>query len=178
LFCYFLLTKLVEHMATFLCSKLDDHYTVSTSALPGLDALVRRQPATANANSSNNNNHITPQKTLDIVRSLLKDIHVQSLTQSDRLLVYGVCLFMLHSGDERLVEIIRKENYETDFVYGFLQAMDGEKDPRNLLACFECLRLIGERLNLGPFVEETFEIFACYFPIDFTPVRLPRKIIK
>ena len=50
--------------------------------------------------------------------------------------------------------------------------MDGEKDPRNLYVCFECINLICQKLNLGPFIEETFEIFACYFPIDFTPVCL------
>jgi DNA repair/transcription protein MET18/MMS19 len=154
-------------MATFLCSKLDDHYTVSTSALPGLNALIRRQ---LGQEGTNRPNSISPLKTLDIVRALLKDIHVQSLTQSDRLLIYNVCLFIL--SDEQRVEIIKNEKYETDFIFGFLQAMDSEKDPRNLLVCFECLRLIGERLNLGPFVEETFEIFACYFPIDFTPVCL------
>ncbi len=45
----------------------------------------------------------------------------------------------------------------------------GEKDPRNLLVCFDCIRLTCEKLSLGPFVEETFEVFACYFPIDFNP---------
>lgn len=65
---------------------------------------------------------------------------------------------------------IKDEHYETDFVFGFIQAMDGEKDPRNLLVCFECLRVICQNLQLGPFVEETFEVFSCYFPIDFTPV--------
>lgn len=45
-------------------------------------------------------------------------------------------------------------------------------DPRNLMICFECLRLMCQELKLGPFVEETFEIFACYFPIDFTPVKI------
>ena len=65
---------------------------------------------------------------------------------------------------------MRKQNYDTDFVYGYIQAMDSEKDPRNLLVCFEIIRLMCQQLNLGPFVEETFEVFACYFPIDFTPV--------
>lgn len=38
--------------------------------------------------------------------------------------------------------------------------------------CFDCIRLICHNLNLGPFVEEMFEVFACYFPIDFNPVTL------
>ena len=45
------------------------------------------------------------------------------------------------------------------------------KDPRNLLICFECINLMCHELRMGPFVDETFETFACYFPIDFTPVK-------
>jgi DNA repair/transcription protein MET18/MMS19 len=67
-------------------------------------------------------------------------------------------------------ELIAKFKYDTDFVYGFVQAMDGEKDPRNLVMCFECIQLICKRLTFTPFVDDLFEIFSCYFPIDFNPV--------
>lgn len=90
------------------------------------------------------------------------------MVQADRYTVFGMCKFILCS--KSLVNEIKKENYETDFVYGLIQSMDGEKDPRNLLICFECIRLVCQQVNLGPFVDETFEVFACYFPIDFTPV--------
>uniref|UniRef100_A0A674I1L2 MMS19 nucleotide excision repair protein n=1 Tax=Terrapene triunguis TaxID=2587831 RepID=A0A674I1L2_9SAUR len=57
-----------------------------------------------------------------------------------------------------------------DFTFGFIQVMDGEKDPRNLLVAFQIVRdLILEGYVLGPFVEELFEVTSCYFPIDFTP---------
>ena len=90
------------------------------------------------------------------------------MIQSDRFIVFTICQFVLHSS--LIIATIKQENFETDFVYGFIQAMDGEKDPRNLLVCFECIQLICGALKLGPFVEETFETFACYFPIDFVPV--------
>ncbi|PKU30403.1 hypothetical protein llap_19293 [Limosa lapponica baueri] len=57
-----------------------------------------------------------------------------------------------------------------DFTFGFIQVMDGEKDPRNLLVAFQIVRdLIAKNYSLGPFVEELFEVTSCYFPIDFTP---------
>lgn len=56
-----------------------------------------------------------------------------------------------------------------DFVFGFIQSMDTEKDPRNLLMAFHCARTIILNFSLGPFVEEMFEVTSCYFPIDFTP---------
>ena len=37
----------------------------------------------------------------------------------------------------------------TDFVYGYLQVMDGEKDPRNLVLAFQCARRIIENFPLG-----------------------------
>ena len=36
-----------------------------------------------------------------------------------------------------------------DFVYGYLQAMDGEKDPRNLVLAFQCARKVMENFSLG-----------------------------
>ncbi|XP_010831358.1 PREDICTED: MMS19 nucleotide excision repair protein homolog isoform X3 [Bison bison bison] len=57
-----------------------------------------------------------------------------------------------------------------DFTFGFIQVMDGEKDPRNLLVAFHIVYdLISRDYSLGPFVEELFEVTSCYFPIDFTP---------
>lgn len=38
---------------------------------------------------------------------------------------------------------------ESDFVCGFIQAMDGEKDPRNLRFAFQCAHLIIKNLPLG-----------------------------
>ena len=58
----------------------------------------------------------------------------------------------------------------SDFVLGFITAMDGEKDPRNLVLLFAVLPTIAKCLPLGPFVEELFEVVAAYFPIDFVPV--------
>uniref|UniRef100_A0A8C6P3Q5 MMS19 nucleotide excision repair protein n=1 Tax=Nothobranchius furzeri TaxID=105023 RepID=A0A8C6P3Q5_NOTFU len=57
-----------------------------------------------------------------------------------------------------------------DFVFGFVQSMDGERDPRNLLLAFQIANnIILGGYSLGKFTEELFEVTSCYFPIDFTP---------
>ncbi|KAG2462018.1 MMS19 protein, partial [Polypterus senegalus] len=57
-----------------------------------------------------------------------------------------------------------------NFVFGFIQAVDGEKDPRNLLLSFQIAQnIINRKYELGTFTEELFEVTSCYFPIDFNP---------
>jgi len=56
-----------------------------------------------------------------------------------------------------------------DFVFGFIQAVDGEKDPKNLLLVFELVRVIISNFSIDLFAEDLFEVTSCYFPIDFTP---------
>lgn len=56
-----------------------------------------------------------------------------------------------------------------DFVYGVINAMDGERDPRILLFLFEFLPNFLQTFPLGHLNEEAFEVIACYFPIDFNP---------
>jgi DNA repair/transcription protein MET18/MMS19 len=156
-------------LSKFLSAKLDDHYTVSTAALPGLNILLRRQPLTTDQTSHT----ISLPQSLHIIKCILKEIHVQSLIQPDRNLIFNMIKYVLTNS--QIVELIKTDRYETDFVYSVIQAVDGEKDPRNLLVSFEILRSMCQQLSLGPFVEETFDVFACYFPIDFTPVILDNK---
>lgn len=42
---------------------------------------------------------------------------------------------------------------EQDFVIGFIQAMDGEKDPRNLLLAFSLVKLIIQEFDISKRVE-------------------------
>lgn len=60
-------------------------------------------------------------------------------------------------------------NMGPDFVYGFINAMDGERDPRILIYLFDFLPKFLKTFSLGHLSEETFEVIACYFPIDFNP---------
>ncbi|CAC5420977.1 MET18 [Mytilus coruscus] len=98
-----------------------------------------------------------------ICRIIFQNVQNQSLSQSDRCTVYTLIARFL---DTRLEEL---KKMEADFVLGFIQVMDTEKDPRNLMTCFQCARTIILNFSLGVFVEEMFEVTSCYFPIDFTP---------
>lgn len=56
-----------------------------------------------------------------------------------------------------------------DFVYGIISALDGERDPRNLMFLFALLPTFIKHIPLGHLVEEMFEVISCYYPIDFHP---------
>lgn len=56
-----------------------------------------------------------------------------------------------------------------DFVYGVINAIDGERDPRILCQIFEFLPSFFQRYPLRHLSEEFFEVCACYFPVDFHP---------
>lgn len=62
---------------------------------------------------------------------------------------------------------------------GIISAVDGERNPRNLVLLFNWFPKFLKTVNLGHLTEETFEILACYFPVDFkAPTQDPnvRKI--
>ena len=113
----------------------------------------------------------------NLIKAILRDVHVQSLTQADRGLVYTIFNYILND-DEKLRNLITNYKFDSDFVYGFIQAMDSEKDPRNLILCFKAIPLICKYFTFKPFVEELFEVFSFYYPIDFTPVRGENELLK
>lgn len=57
----------------------------------------------------------------------------------------------------------------SDFVYGVINAIDGERDPRILLFIFEFVPFVLKTYPLKHLSEEMFEVCACYFPVDFHP---------
>ncbi|KAJ1553319.1 hypothetical protein HK096_008313, partial [Nowakowskiella sp. JEL0078] len=56
-----------------------------------------------------------------------------------------------------------------DFVFGFIQSIDSEKDPRNLMICFRLVTLITTYLDFKKYSEDLFDTIFCYFPITFRP---------
>lgn len=57
----------------------------------------------------------------------------------------------------------------SDFVYGVINAIDGERDPRILFSIFDFLPSFLRTFPLAHLAEEMFEVCACYFPVDFHP---------
>ncbi|XP_048406732.2 MMS19 nucleotide excision repair protein homolog [Stegostoma tigrinum] len=143
--------KEVEALAIFYIDRLKDHYIITPYVLQGLKALSMSS--------------VLPEGLAVIMlKALFQEVHVQSLMQSDRHSVYSIISNLMDTREQEL------KTLAADFTFGFIQAMDGEKDPRNLLMAFQISRdIIVNNYELGNFVEELFEITSCYFPIDFTP---------
>ncbi|KAG7506860.1 MMS19 nucleotide excision repair-like [Solea senegalensis] len=150
--CYGNLTQReVEVLIAFYENRLKDHYVITPSVLQGLRALTK---CTA----------LPPGSAVSMLRSLFQDVHVQSLMLAERSCVYSMLINLMETREAEL------KGLGSDFVFGFVQSMDGERDPRNLLLAFQIANLIIQRgYNLGKFAEELFEVTSCYFPIDFTP---------
>ncbi|NXJ27471.1 MMS19 protein, partial [Dicrurus megarhynchus] len=150
--CYSLLQeKEVLHLVLFYESRLQDHHLVIPSVLQGLRALSMCEV-------------LSPGLAVSVLKAIFREVHVQSLMQLDRHTVYSIITNFMSTREEEL------KGLGADFTFGFIQVMDGEKDPRNLLVAFQIVRdLIAKDYALGPFVEELFEVTSCYFPVDFTP---------
>ncbi|KFV58003.1 MMS19 nucleotide excision repair protein, partial [Tyto alba] len=150
--CYPLLQeKEVLHLVLFYENRLQDHHLVIPSVLQGLRALSMCEV-------------LSPGLAVSVLKAIFQEVHVQSLLQLDRHTVYSIITNFMGTREEEL------KGLGADFTFGFIQVMDGEKDPRNLLVAFQIVRdLIAKNYTLGPFVEELFEVTSCYFPIDFTP---------
>lgn len=49
-----------------------------------------------------------------------------------------------------------------------MKAIRGEKDPRNIVTCFELLEyLLRHDECIKPYLKEVFEFLDCYYPIEF-----------
>ncbi|XP_054493027.2 MMS19 nucleotide excision repair protein homolog isoform X1 [Agelaius phoeniceus] len=150
--CYSLLQeKEVLHLVLFYESRLQDNHLVIPSVLQGLRALSMCEV-------------LSPGLAVSVLKAIFQEVHVQSLLQLDRHTVYSIITNFMSTREEEL------KGLGANFTFGFIQVMDGEKDPRNLLVAFQIVHdLIAKDYALGPFVEELFEVTSCYFPVDFTP---------
>jgi DNA repair/transcription protein MET18/MMS19 len=54
----------------------------------------------------------------------------------------------------------------------FANAAGGERDPRCLIRVFSIFAYVLERMDFGVVMEDMFELVACYWPIEYQPVRL------
>ncbi|XP_056285435.1 MMS19 nucleotide excision repair protein homolog isoform X3 [Pseudoliparis swirei] len=150
--CYGGLTEReVEVLIAFFENRLKDHYVITPPVLQGLRALTKCTV-------------LPPGSAVSMLRSLFQDVHVQSLMLAERACVYNMLINLMETREAEL------KGLGPDFVFGFVQSMDGERDPRNLLLAFQIAKSVVLRgYDLGKFTEELFEVTSCYFPIDFSP---------
>lgn len=96
-----------------------------------------------------------------LLSTLFENVPCQQQQLVDRQLIYQIFKELLN---RRTTEIIAMG---IDFVLGVIQAIDGERDPRNLLMIFNWLPQFLSTVKLGHLAEEMFDVIACYFPVDF-----------
>uniref|UniRef100_A0A8C7H2N7 MMS19 nucleotide excision repair protein n=1 Tax=Oncorhynchus kisutch TaxID=8019 RepID=A0A8C7H2N7_ONCKI len=149
--CYGDLTEReVEVLIVFYENRLKDHYVITPHVIQGLKALVSLKLM------------LPPGSAVSILKSLFQDIHVQVNTPNLPRQVVTLIDYFSHPTELK--------GLGADFVFGFVQSVDGERDPRNLLLAFHIARkIVHEGYDLGKFTEELFEVTSCYFPIDFSP---------
>jgi CRP-like cAMP-binding protein len=115
---------------------------------------------------------LTSTQLYALLQSVTEHVHAQSLPQPTRKLIYELLAFVFVHHKSTLAA----STLGSDWVFGLIQCMDGEKDPRNLLLCFSLVRDAMTQLPAqcyARFAEELYEITSCYFPITFNE-RAPR----
>lgn len=84
---------------------------------------------------------------------MFNEVYVQALTQPQRSTVFQI-LKLLLTDEAYLKELKEMSN---DVVFGFIQSLEGEKDPRVLLLAFQIIPIITKQFSLGRFAEDLFE---------------------
>jgi hypothetical protein len=135
----------------FFTARVDDYNGVD-GVVRGLVALYRRgaRPVTGG------------EAACATARAVFNQVRVQALAQGTRYLFFQLFEMLL---DDAVV----RDELGGEFVHGFVQAIDGEKDPRNLMLAFTLV----DRVMRAPvrdwkrYAEDLFEVSSCYFPITF-----------
>lgn len=137
-------------ITTFYCDRMKDHHSIAPQVVVGLLAIVHMKQLPRNL-------------PVQILQQLFANIPCQSQVRNDR---GNIISIIQHLSDNFAPEL---EAMGADFIYGVIQAVEGERDPRNLVFLFEFMPRFISMYSLRHLTEEMFEVFSCYFPIDFHP---------
>lgn len=140
----------IEFIVKFYVDRMKDHHSIFPEIINGIMAIVKMKNF--------------PQKQApEVLNQMFSQIPCQSQTRGDRTNIFTIIQILSENCHDEL------EALGADFIYGVIQQIDGERDPRNLLFLFEFMPKFINSYPLKHFTEEMFEVFSCYFPIDFHP---------
>eukprot|EP00043_Microstomoeca_roanoka_P007286 m.70164 g.70164 ORF g.70164 m.70164 type:complete len:965 (-) comp13765_c0_seq1:100-2994(-) len=134
----------------FFCDRMDD----LPSTIPCLKGLL------ALANSST----FTKENAVIVTKAVFDKLVVQAQALTTRELVFRLMSILLDKFGAYLSRTMGEQ-----FVLGFLQQYDGEKDPRCLVIVFELIPFVASTFPIAKYADDMFETSSCYFPITFTP---------
>lgn len=140
----------LSFIVNFYIDRMKDHHSIAPQVINGLLAIVQMK-------------NFPHSSIVQVFQQLFAQIPCQSQVRNDRSNIFSL---IQYTSDNFQTEL---ESMGTDFMYGVIQAIDGERDPRNLLFLFEFMPRFISTYPLRHFNEEMFEVFSCYFPIDFHP---------
>jgi DNA repair/transcription protein MET18/MMS19 len=146
--------KLNAAAVSVLCEFFIDRMTdapCTAQVISGLHALATNQV-------------ITGGKEIRMIRTFFSEIQVQAQAFAVRASAYEFLRMFVAKFPQTVQSLAR------EFVYGVIQAVDAERDPRNLQHTFA---LLHATLVLVPdaagFADEIVDIASSYFPITFKP---------
>lgn len=148
----------LEFIARFYADRMNDQHNVLPAVIDGIAGLI-------------NMKNLPDDSIVIILQSCFQHIPCQSQTRSDRTKIFKI-LKQLSENHEDILK-----SMGGDFIYGVINSIDGERDPRNLEFIFTFMPGFIDKYPLLHLYEEMFEIFACYFPIDFNPSKNDADVI-
>lgn len=115
-----------------------------------------------------------------ILNAIFQNVPCQQQQQADRYTIFQIfetSLKLFKQGmsvllkytyiSDLIIFLLDVLNMKLDFVYGVLQAIQGERNPINLLFLFKWLKEFLMDIPLHHLTEDMFDVLACYFPVDF-----------
>ncbi|XP_020594037.1 MMS19 nucleotide excision repair protein homolog isoform X3 [Phalaenopsis equestris] len=146
----------ISSLAGFFSSRLADWRSLR-GALTGCLALLKRKSDVS---------MLVDGDARTLAQSMMDNVQVQLLAMHDRKLCFEVFQFLLDTYSDSVVSL------GDDFVYGLIQAVDQEKDPRCLVHTFRLAHSLGKlflsQVGSAHVAPDLFEVLSCYFPIYFT----------
>ncbi|CAL8466583.1 g6119 [Coccomyxa elongata] len=152
----------VHHLASFFSSRISDWPSLKP-ALKGCLALLQQRTAPVS--------NCTASDAEAIMRALL-EVHIQNLSVGERQLCLQLFTSLIKGYGSGLVKS------SLGLLEGAAAALDGERDPRCLLAGFSIIQQLAglyrksgdaPAKELEKHAEELVDVLGCYFPIVYTP---------
>ncbi|KAI0372603.1 ARM repeat-containing protein [Pilatotrama ljubarskyi] len=139
----------VRVLTTFYSGKLEDTETI-IPAIKGL-ATLTKLPA------------FTSSDALEVIKAIFAHVKMNVLVQSQRFTVFTIIDNLVARHRDAL------KSMGDEFLRGYINLAEGEKDPRNLLLAFAVDRVLLIEFDVEKHIEDFFNITFCYFPITFRP---------
>ena len=152
-------------LLTFFCGRVEDLPSIKP-ALRALTFMIQQHYATLKQHAVQEALPCGPA--VLVFRALMQHVRAQAMDASLRLLAYQLMACIVEGGP---AEELAQGQLALEFVGGFIGQMDGEKDPRALLAALHVAAAVQERFPeaVAPLADALFDVTSCYFPIAFTP---------